>query len=339
MENNFYNERREIAMRLFDEMEIVNNSDMANKDKVTKLNSLWMRYASLDFVAVNDGEFNIRMSQLKLPSDGPYILEQGPNMESLDEDEIIASVARLEEVLQARREGINVGIDEKDANNILKWTVLNARKDYNNRDNVLTNSLLGLCGYGQAITMIPLQQLGLDVTINNAFSSFSADIKHAFGTVIFPINASLENGEKTVVNRQYIVDTTYRQFFLAARCNEWAYHEADSRFKGKVAPDPGYFIVQSASGKELATDLLRDGFVPLSEESVKLYGDSFVSAGFGLDRHHLLDYKLKGNTGRNYINGILNNQEELDYSVPELIGYGANLKFPSRGEVRSSEIK
>ena len=330
MESNLYSDKRNKAIALLEEITEVNNANIAHNMKISSLTSLWIEYTKLGFVPSEYAEFAKETNISKLISEGPYVIDQDPNMEEVNAEEVRASVLKLEEVLQLRKEGKNdVGIEEEDANNILKWSVLNARKEYSKNYNLLEGSLRGFCGYGQALSLIPLQDLGLDITINNVGEAFSISKRHAFGTVIFPINTIDGNGKKVVINKQYLVDTTCRQFFNVAECNLGAYYCGDSRFQGQISPAPGYFMIQSDKGKSLATELLRDGYISLTEENAKIYGDSFVASTYGLNKIHLLKGKFDTTKGRDYIVDILSKQEDFDYTLEEFNSLGVNLKFPS----------
>ena len=58
-----------------------------------------------------------------------------------------------------------MGISLEDVDLLLRWSVANARKSYHILGiDVRKNSLNGFCQIGQALSLMPLENLGLKVT-------------------------------------------------------------------------------------------------------------------------------------------------------------------------------
>lgn len=77
--------------------------------------------------------------------------------------------------------------------------------------------------------------------------------------------------------RYYIVDPTYRQFFLASSCMEEARFHVDEPF---IAP--GYFI-DTQEKREILSSLLSCGYFECTKDVLKAYGDSFDLAQQSLE--------------------------------------------------------
>ncbi len=71
----------------------------------------------------------------------------------------------------------------------------------------------------------------------------------------------------------YLIDLTYRQFFLKENCTLDKLIIKDNRVL--LAPDPGFFVMNYIDGANVAKSIITDGYVKLNEEVAKKYGDSF----------------------------------------------------------------
>lgn len=117
-------------------------------------------------------------------------------------------------------------------------------------------SLIGQCMQASEIALLTLRRFNVDAYELRSERLFHTDINHSFVLAEFPTNDGVE---------AYIVDLTFRQFCLLSRCNpDRIYHfEYKSVF-------PGYYI-----NSNIASQLLRDGFLPLTGENAKAYAESF----------------------------------------------------------------
>lgn len=95
----------------------------------------------------------------------------------------------------------------------------------------------------------------MKVTKNTARYCFDYPYNHAFGTVRFSI---VENGKP--VEKYFLIDTTYRQFFIKEKCSKIHYYLGDM-----IAPTIGYFI----EDEEFAKTLMEDGFIELTPLTAK----------------------------------------------------------------------
>lgn len=173
------------------------------------------------------------------------------------------------------KEELTFGLDYREAERLLEWTVQNAREHLLGEKEI-TASLQGHCGMGQAITSITLRKMGLEPNILNTNPTISnVATNHAFVTVEIPV----KDNEK-IENRLYLIDTTYRQFFIReGLVPSNKQYVKDKRYGGKVAPLAGYWTLQLPGGKEFAQELLSKGYIYMSERNAKLYGDGFFLEG------------------------------------------------------------
>ena len=242
---------------------------------------------------------------------------------------------KLKKALNENRNSntITNGINERETENLLEWVVQNAREAFEmNVDEPLNDaSLLGCCGMGQGITGITLQNMGLEPRILNANPNLNTKAgPHSFVVVEMPI---VQNDGK-VNNKPYLVDTTYRQFFLrnevTTSCGEYI---KDKKFGNRVAPLAGYWLLHMPGGKRFAQEILSKGFIELTEENAKLYGDSF-----SLEEKEREDYTKvptrkemdTGISGKTYIENMINpvKEREIDYTSEELESWNINVKTP-----------
>lgn len=90
------------------------------------------------------------------------------------------------------------------------------------------------------------------------------------------ISLNVEGEEK-----DYLVDPTYIQFFRKEKCNASNY-VISTKVPNLVllTPHPGYFIKEE--DQDAADYLLRYGYIELTPEYAKMYGDSFFNTDRGL---------------------------------------------------------
>lgn len=156
--------------------------------------------------------------------DNAYVVED--DVQKLNSIYVLSSRPERFEIDYDLLNNINVinGLSEEEAYELLKWTSNNTRDNMNKSicddlnyvdDNVYNDySLTGFCGFSQFSSLYPLQKMGLKITINNVGNGKLSNNRHAFGSVFIPINS---NG--TIIEKQYIIDCTYRQFFtLESNC-------------------------------------------------------------------------------------------------------------------------
>ena len=234
-----------------------------------------------------------------------FILDDKPTRFNIDES-ILANL------------DIEKGLSNDEALTLLQWVVNNARdnldisnKSNNSNQRVYSNDdLSGTCGLSQYLTLYPLQKLGLQVTINNVGDM--CHIRHAYGTVVIPIN---EDGN--IINKRFLIDCTYRQFFLLK-------NNLISNYINNT-PDIGFFVKESEEETRFAKELLSNGFTDAGKEALSLYLKPFYASSLTMDKVFKLD-KLFNELDISNI--VLNMGEEFDYDEDEILSRGMNIELP-----------
>lgn len=296
--------------------EIIKTSKMPiSEEKNIRLSNLLEKYSKFCY-AHNLQDFFPEWLEVNNSS---FILPSEPDIIDVDEEALEESVNNF---LVAKEE--NGAISLNDVETILTGVVQKARAVLGKDCDIKTASLDGCCGYGQALTAIPLLNIGADVTINNAGHFPYAKYRHAFITVAFPVN---EFG--VVQEKRYLVDVTYRQFFTTATCNEGRYFKADERFKDTVGPAPGFYMMRYPGGKEFANELLKKGFIELTPENLKTYGVCFSTDVINKTNTHLLPGIFQ--IPKEVFEVCLVEQEELDFTPEDIEQLGTMVNFPTQG--------
>ena len=213
---------------------------------------------------------------------------------------------------------IQKGLSNVEAETLLAWVVNNARDNLdisnklnNSNQRVYSNdALTGACGLSQYLTLYPLQKLGFQVTINNVGDM--CNIRHAYGTVVIPIN---EDGQ--ITEKRFLIDCTYRQFFPLKN------NLISNYIKGM--PNVGFFVKENVTETKFAKELLSKGFTDGSLESLRLYLKPFYASSLTMANVFKLD-KLFNELDISNI--VLNMGEEFDYDEDEILSWGMNIELP-----------
>lgn len=234
-----------------------------------------------------------------------FILDDKPTRFSIDES-ILANL------------DIEKGLSNDEALTLLRWVVNNARDNLdisnklnNSNQRVYSNDdLSGACGLSQYLTLYPLQKLGLQVTINNVGDA--SFIRHAYGTVVIPIN---EDGN--IINKRFLIDCTYRQFFLLR-------NNLISNYINNT-PDIGFFVKESEEETRFAKELLSNGFTDGGKDALSLYLKPFYASSLTMDKVFKLDELFNE---LDILDIVLNKGEEFDYDEEEVVSFGMNIEIP-----------
>lgn len=239
-----------------------------------------------------------------------YLVEQRPERFRIDED--LLNNINLDE-----------GLTMEQAIELLRWSVNNTRDNLiitekrrpSTIEDVYGNSsLMGACGLSQFSSLYPLQKLGLQVTINNVGEVHGG--RHAYGTVVIPIKM-----EDKIVNKRFLIDCTYRQFFTIP----W---NVIARYLSS-SPFAGFYVVQDNVKIEFAKELLKNGFIEASLENLEKYLKPFFSGSIPIDKVSTIDEEF---SKLDIIDILENKQEEFDYSEEEFYEWGLNLNLPQAQE-------
>ena len=122
--------------------------------------------------------------------------------------------------------------------------------------------------------------------------------------------------------RTYILDPTYNQFFDVDKCSE-------NNFKiinGIVVktPDLGYFALKSdENSQNVVKNLMRCGYMELTEANAKIYGDLFYKTKVGSINYFNTKLEMSGSI---YIKSFKKSEARLTYNeeMLEELGMGLN---------------
>lgn len=285
------------------------DEDLANKQK--DLLNLWTKYYQLS------SSYNIELSRAYdlylLGENVSYVLDAKLNYNK----NLIVPV----EIINKLKDNNGISMDE--ANIFLSWIV---NRTWNNLSyfgiDMSRNSLNGFCEFAQLSSLYTLEKMGLNVTKNTAEDSFGYLFHHAFGTVEIPIE---KNG--VVSNQLFLIDPTYKQFFTAVRCNHGRFYAKEENTGMIVAPDPGYFM-KSDKEKEVSEQIIKNGYILLTEEVANIYGSGFKKASISLENFDMHDI-ISNYDGEFYINMIKNTSKDYCADLSELKDYGFDLDIPN----------
>lgn len=159
------------------------------------------------------------------------------------------------------------------------------------------------CDTAQSIIVNYLKKLNVLCNPIQTEKAISAEIiGHSFVVAQFLVNEE---------RKSYLIDPTYNQFFDSDKCQEKEFMIVN----GIVVktPDPGYFILKEGN-QEKIRPLLENGFLNLSEENAKIYGDSFYKTKVGISQDYMNNLTLPGKI---YIK-CFKNSDKLTYSNENL---------------------
>ncbi len=134
--------------------------------------------------------------------------------------------------------------------------------------------------------------------------------------------------------KPYLLDPTYIQFFKKDKCqyNNYFFYPLKNPDRVLLTPNPGYFIQEE--DKDAAGFLLKYGYIELTKEYARMYGDSFYNTRTGVDARDLSFQSISGNI---YINSFEKGNAQLSKSPEELSQM--NKRFTSFNQMRKNSIK
>lgn len=253
-----------------------------------------------------------------------YTIDATPKLKSISNDIIDECIYKLKAITTNKD---MVAFNDNDANIILDFVI---NKTWNMIADVLkidieNNPLTNRCDLIQAIVGQTLEKLNVRVHIVDTQKAINDDVNgHSFLVVGFPICDG-----NSITEKYYLVDPTYRQFFLKENCCDSKYLIKDNMIL--LAPDPGYYYLNNPGSLTVASNIIENGYIELNDVTAKIYGDSFYTTrrGYAVDTYHNKDSKISGSI---YIKSFLkannsysmnsNQLNEQGYEIKELIGSG-----------------
>ncbi|MBQ6841446.1 MAG: hypothetical protein IJO63_04965 [Bacilli bacterium] len=148
------------------------------------------------------------------------------------------------------------------------------------------------CDTAQAMEYHYLKDLGLEPI--PSMTQF-AITNHIIGHSFLVVKLLVEDQE-----RLYLLDPTYIQFFSQEDCSmQKFYVSALSPDTILATPDPGFFIREKQKG--MAKFLLDHGYILLTPEVARMYGDSFFNTKVGVSKSN---WRFQTIPGEVYINAF-----------------------------------
>ena len=181
--------------------------------------------------------------------------------------------------------------------------------------NVRESAMINCCDFCQRVAGKVLENEGIEVFPKETQKILSPDvIAHSFLTIRFN-------------DTDYLIDLNYRQFFMYDSCQFEKFVVVDNRVL--LAPDPGFFVLNSGINKETAIKIIEDGFVELNEDTAKDYLDSFYYSKQGSSSYSNISGKI-------YLNAL--KKPEKRYTSTEEMIQTYYAKDYDEGKILSGNI-
>ena len=246
-----------------------------------------------------------------------FIIESEP-------ERTLVSDYLLRQTAQHINNGYKDGLTIEEIHILLNWTVENTRQNiekYTGK-NIKNDDLMGLCGFCRTSSLLPFKKIFKE-TYNSTtdFPYVSEELRHAFGTIAFPLKTENEIEEK-----KYLIDITYRQFFKKIMC------ETKYKNDGTTEVDPGYFLCskkrKTIKSLEFSKQLLKKGYIELTNENLMLYINSFILSSIFRTNLQLIGIinKLEIDFYNEHIKKIGSFEQEFDEE--DLLKIGCITKMP-----------
>jgi hypothetical protein len=209
----------------------------------------------------------------------------------------------------------NIPLSKEENDYLLSYVCFETRTRFT--DDIEDYSFEYKCDKAQSIICTYLNDLDVSNNPNMTQNSITNDIVgHSFVVASFNVEGNMI---------PYIIDPTYRQFFLKDKCDESNYIIFSNKLIIKT-PDPGFFIKDEDRNK--IHHLLEFGYDTLNDELARIYGDSFYNTKTGSSVED--KDKFKTIPGKIYINSFLKGNERLSTPRNELESLGFSLERQSQ---------
>ncbi len=230
-----------------------------------------------------------------------YIIESNPNKIEINYDLIAIIENKLEE---------NIPLTQEESNYFLDYLIYATRsKLTNDLDNY---SFEWKCDTAISIIGNYLNSLNVPYNVCDTQKVITQGIT---GHTFMIVKLNTENG---ITN--YLVDPTYRQFFIKDNCTKDKYVLINGTYI--ITPSPGYFIKEK--DKSIIKTFLQKGYSILDNNIARIYGDSFYNTKIG--RYDKTYNSINGNI---YLNSFLKGSSTLsktEYELQDLSLHKQNIK-------------
>ena len=159
------------------------------------------------------------------------------------------------------------------------------------------------CDLAQSIIFYYLDSIGVNVNPVNTNEVINGVVGHSFVIASF---------DTIVGEKPFLIDPTYIQFFNRDNCDASKFVVLKDQVC--ISPDPGFFIVENHA-EETIKPLLENGYIELTEEVAKAYGDSFFQTKQGTNYNQI---KKNTTSGSNYIRWFKSYTSNLSKTEDEL---------------------
>lgn len=219
-----------------------------------------------------------------------YIIESKPNKIEINYDFISTIEKNLEE---------NIPLTKEETNYFLDYLVYATRtKLTNDLDNY---SFEWKCDTAISIIGNYLNNLNVPYNVCDTQKVITQGIT---GHTFMVVKLNTEDG---IIN--YLVDPTYRQFFIKDNCTKDKYVLINGVYI--ITPSPGYFIKDE--DKNIIKTFLQKGYSVLDHNIARIYADSFYNTKVGMN-----DTTFRSIPGSIYINSFLKGNSTLSKTEDEL---------------------
>ena len=168
-----------------------------------------------------------------------------------------------------------------------------------------------MCDTAQSIIARYFDRLNISYKPVETGKAISEDILgHSFLTVDFNVLGN---------EKSYLLDPTFNQFFDKEKCTKDNFKMINGLLV--KTPDLGYFVLNE--DLDIIKNLMAFGYMELTEEHAKIYGDLFYKTKLG--HINYFNSKLEMN-GKIYIKGFKNSPFKLSYTYDELKALGIALE-------------
>lgn len=197
-----------------------------------------------------------------------------PDMSAPDPQEVLNAEISLKRVQHENKRSLKTGLTPARAETLLKYIVHTQRqylasKFFSSEEEFRTSSLKRLCGISAGQSKLAGKRLKLEmvpIAVQLLFIVHQSNsLNH--GTAVITLPVEREPGKP--VNEYYLIDTTFRQFFVP--------DQSSIQLENNIFESPGHKITKSKKGTAIADALLKKGFIQLDEEVARLYTTSFIN--------------------------------------------------------------
>lgn len=213
-------------------------------------------------------------------------------------------------------------ITQNEADMFLRLIVYLTRKNINpNMDNFDNK-----CDLAQSILGHYLKKINCKASHCTTLEAVSSNCQgHNFSVVELNVEGERKN---------YLLDPTYIQFFREENCNSSKYYMSP-QYPGYVllTPDAGYFIKEE--DKTATEYLLKYGYIELTPEYARMYGDSFYNTRKGIDPKPM---EFKSMPGDVYIKTFSQGKEPLSTTNEKLMYYGQDITPFRSQKITASKV-